>query len=89
MKATKIKMIAECTDSNSTQEIDSIYLDIAESYWKKETVYDYLIAYPDSIRVNLYPYPFLKPIKNVYGEKYVRSAPSDIPIDNLLLLPRE
>lgn len=89
MKATKIKMKKGCTYSNSTREIDSIYLDATNNYWKKEVVHDYLVTHPKSIQVNIFPYPFLEPVESKYGEKYVRSAANDSSKDNLLQLPRE
>lgn len=89
MKATKIKMKSGCLYSEKTQEIDSIYIDGFSAFVKKGVVYDYLIAYPDSIQVNRYPYPYLQPVKSSNGEKYVRSEPNDTKDDNLLMLPRE
>ncbi|MBR4020311.1 MAG: DUF3892 domain-containing protein, partial [Firmicutes bacterium] len=44
--------------------------------------------HPNSIFVNISPYPDLVPALSSTGEKYVRSEPNDTPFDNLLRLPR-
>lgn len=88
MKATKIKMKPGCKYSNNLCEIDSIYLEETGLFYKKGTVYDYLFAYPKSICVNIFPYPYLQPMVSPLGEKYVRSTPDSTQKDNLLNLPR-
>lgn len=90
MKATKIKMKAGCEHSSKTTEISEIYIEGCDNpgYFFKSTVYDYLKNNPNSIQVNIYPYPALIPALSTYGEKYVRSEPNDTPNDNLLRLPR-
>lgn len=88
MKATKIKMKSGCRYSNNVCEIDSIYLEEAGLFYKKETVHDYLLAHPKSIYVNIFPYPSLQPVISPLGEKYVRSTPDSTQKDNLLNLPR-
>lgn len=42
MKAMKIQMKSNCGNSRNVQDIDSIYIDAANTYWKKSEVYDYL-----------------------------------------------
>ena len=58
MKAIKIKMKRNCGDSRNVQDIDSIYIDAANTYWKKSEVYDYLQKFPKTITVNIAPYPY-------------------------------
>ena len=84
MKAIKIKMKRNCGDSRNVQDIDSIYIDAANTYWKKSEVYDYLQKFPKTITVNIAPYPYLIPAMSIQGEKYVRTSK-----DYLLMLPRE
>lgn len=90
MKATKIKMKPGCSCSYKATEIDQIYIEgcTEPGYYYKATVYDYVRQYPNSIQVNIYPYPDLVPALSSNGEKYVRSEPNDTPKDNLLKLPR-
>ena len=72
MKAIKIKMKRNCGDSRNVQDIDSIYIDAANTYWKKSEVYDYLQKFPKTIIVNIAPYPYLIPAMSIQGEKYHR-----------------
>lgn len=90
MKATKIKMKAGCYYSTKTTEIDQIYIEDCSNpgYFTKATIYDYLKSNPNSIYVNIPPYPDLIPALSSNYEKYVRSEPNDTPNDNLLKLPR-
>jgi hypothetical protein len=90
MYAMKIKMQQGYAYSNNTQEIDEIYVDGCTNpgFFKKETLHDYLVKNPNSIKVNINPYPDLIPATSSRGEKYVRSEPNDTPYDNLLKLPR-
>lgn len=88
MKATKIKMKSGCSKSNDLCEIDSIYLEEMGTFYKKGLVHDYLLSNPNSIYVNIYPYPVLQPAVSPLGEKYVRSEPNSTQKDNLLNLPR-
>lgn len=90
MKATKIKMKPGCGNSNKATEIDQIYIEGCDNpgYYKKATIYDHLKKYPHSIYVGISPYPDLIPALSSNGEKYVRSESNDIPLDNLLKLPR-
>lgn len=80
-----------CTKSTKTTEIDQIYIEGCNEpgYYYKATIYDYVKQHPNSIQVNIYPYPDLVPVLSSNGEKYVRSEPNDTPSDNLLKLPRE
>lgn len=91
MKATKIKMKPGCGFSNNLQEIDKIYLEGCQEdgYYYKSAIYDFLKRNPNSIQVNIYPYPDLQPVVSQNGEKYVRSEPNYTGKDNLLNLPRE
>lgn len=90
MKVTKIRMKAGCGYSQNLLEIDSIYLEgcADPGLYKKEIVHDYIKSHPNSIKVNIYSYPFLVPATSASGEKYVRSAPNSTQSDNLLRLPR-
>ena len=42
MKAMKIHMKSNSSNSRNVQDIDSIYIDLTCTYWKKAEVYDYL-----------------------------------------------
>ena len=90
MYAQKIKMQAGCSNSNNTQEIAEIYLEGCNNpgFFPKATLHDYLNTNPNSIKVNISPYPYVVPAKSLRGEKYVRSEPNDTTNDNLLKLPR-
>ncbi len=91
MKAVKIKMKPSCGYSNNLLEIDQIYLEGCQEdgYYYKSAIYDFLKNNPNSIQVNIYPYPNLQPMVSENGEKYVRSEPDYTGKDNLLKLPRE
>lgn len=91
MKATKIRMKTGKYYSQQLTEIDEIYLEgcITPGFYKKSVVHDYLQENPNSITVNIYPYPYLIPAVSSNREKYVRSSPNDYTHDNLLDLPRE
>ena len=91
MKATKIKMKSGCKYSNNLVEIDQIYLigKNISGYYPKANIYDFLKSSPNSIQVDIYPYPDLQPVISSNGEKYVRSEANYTGIDNLLSLPRE
>ena len=90
MKATKIKMQFGCNYSNNLAEIDEIYLEgcTQDGFYPKDIVHDFLREHPNSIQVNIYPYPNLQPLISQNGEKYVRSEPDYTGKDNLLMLPR-
>ena len=91
MKAIKIKMKPGCSYSNNLTEIDQIYLEGCQEdgYYYKSAIHDFLKSNPNSIQVNIYPYPDLQPVISQNGEKYVRSEANYTGIDNLLSLPRE
>ena len=91
MYAKRIRMQTGCYNSNSPEEIESIYIDGCENpgFFTKETLHDYLKKHPDTIRVNTFPYPYVIPAVSANGEKYVRSLPNNWIRDNLLNLPRE
>lgn len=90
MYAKKIRMQQGCSNSNNTQEIAAIYIDGCNNpgLFEKATLHDYLKKSPNSIKVNISPYPNLIPATSSKGEKYVRSEANDTPYDNLLKLPR-
>ena len=90
MKATRIKMKQGCANSSKTEEIAEIYVDGCNNpgFFEKSVLHDYLKTNPNSIQVNIPPYPNLIPAVSSRGEKYVRSEPNDTPHDNLLKLPR-
>jgi len=44
---------------------------------------------PNSIQINIYPYPNLQPMISQNNEKHVRSEADYTEKDNLLKLPRE
>ena len=56
---------------------------------QKGDLHDYLKNYPNTVVVNISPYPYLIPAVSYRGEKYVRSAPDDWKHDDLMDLPRE
>ena len=89
--ATKIKMKYGCYNSQDLTEIDEIYVIGCSNpgYFKKATLYDYLIKNPGTIKVNVQPYPNVVPAISSNHEKYVRSSPNGYQRDNLLALPRE
>ncbi len=91
MKAIKIKMKPGCNYSNNLTEIDQIYLEGCQEdgYYYKSAIYDFLKSNPNSIQVNIYPYPDLQPVVSQNGEKYVRSEANYTGRDNLFALPRE
>lgn len=91
MKATKIKMKPGCGSSNNILEIDQIYLEGCQEngYYYKSAIHDFLKSHPNSIQVDIYPYPDLQPMISQNGEKYVKSEPNYTGKDNLLQLPRD
>ncbi len=88
--ATRIHMNDGCQNSNCLTDIDTIYLegDGNNQFYKKGVIHDYLKTNPNTIRVNISPYPYVIPAISSKGEKYVRSEPNDTIYDNLLKLPR-
>lgn len=90
MYATKIHMNSGCQNSNYLTDIDTIYLegDNTNQFYKKGVLHDHLKSHPNTIKVNISPYPYLVPAISSKGEKYVRSEPNDSVNDNLLKLPR-
>lgn len=90
MYATKIRMNSSCQNSSYLTDIDAIFLegDNANEFYKKDVLYDHLKKHPDSLKVKIYPYPYIVPALSSKGEKYVRSEPDDSANDNLLKLPR-
>ena len=90
MYATKIHMNSGCENSYYLTDIDTIYLegDNTNQFYKKGILHDHLKKHPNTIKVNISPYPYLVPALSSKGEKYVRSTPNDSVNDNLLKLPR-
>ena len=90
MYAQKIRMMAGCSQSTNTQEIAEIYVDGCNNkgFFSKAVLHDHLVKNPNSIKVNISPYPALVPATSSSGEKYVRSEPKNTSSDNLLKLPR-
>lgn len=90
MRATKIKMMSGCSNSNDLLEIDEIYLEGCTNpgFFKKAVVHDHVKAYPGSIQVNISPYPNVIDAISINHEKYVKSSPDSTTKDNLLSLPR-
>ena len=89
MKAIKIKMKRNYGNSENVQDIDSIYIDGTNIYWKKSELYDYLQKFPKTITVNIPPYSYLIPAMSIQKEKYVKSVADSTQKDNLQMLPRE
>lgn len=90
MYAKKIRMQQGCANSNKTQEISEIYVDGCNNpgFFSKASLHDHLKKHPNTIKVNLSPFPYVVPATSSHGEKYVRSQANDTPNDNLLKLPR-
>ena len=88
--AKKIRMQNGCRNSNNTQEIAEIYVDGCNNpgFFPKAVLHDFLRTNPNSIKVNISPYPYVVPATSYRGEKYVRSEANDTIHDNLLKLPR-
>ena len=90
MYAKKIRMQNGCRNSNNTQEIAEIYVDGCNNpgFFPKAVLHYFLKTNPNSIKVNISPYPYVVPATSYRGEKYVRSEANDTIHDNLLKLPR-
>lgn len=74
--ADKIKMKYGCWDSQYPEEIDQIHL-LGHGWYAKGDLYDHLTKYPNSIVVNIWPYPCLIPMLSRNWERYVRSNPDE------------
>lgn len=72
--ATKIKMNYGYRDSQYPQDSAQIYIH-GEGWIKKGDLHDYLKSYPNTVVVNISPYPYLIPAVSSRGEKYVKSTP--------------
>lgn len=81
MTAIKIKMKRGCISSNSLEEIEQIFIIGCKNpgYFKKEVLHDFLKSNPNSITVDIWPYPYLQPAISPKGEKYVRSTADHTP----------
>lgn len=92
MFATKIKMKTSSGKSNDLLEIDQVHINgnvyFTTGWYTKAFLYDYLKANPDSIQVNLQPFPNIIPALSEKGEKFIKSAPDKTEKDNLLNLVR-
>lgn len=84
--ATHLKMKSGRENSQSLTEIDQIYLYDC-GWYKKADLYDFLVEKPNTIVVNIPPYPYLIPALSGNREKYVRSNPDIYKHDDLLDLP--
>jgi hypothetical protein len=98
MRATRIKMRPGSYNSNDLVEISQVYVvgwreggypNQTDGYYQKDDLHDYLKRCPNSIQVDLYPYPQCIPEVSSRGEKYIRSTPNSSTKDNLLSLPRD
>lgn len=91
VKATRIKMKPGCGTSNNLLEIESVYLTGCEKddFYTKASIYDYLQKNPNTIQVNIEPYPNVIGAISANNEKYVKSQANSLEKDNLLKLPRE
>jgi hypothetical protein len=98
MRATRIKMRPGCYNSDSLLEIDQVfivgwkeagYINQPDGYYHKEDLHDFLKRCPNTIQVDLYPFPECIPEVSIRGEKYIRSTPNSSTKDNLLSLPRD
>lgn len=89
--ATHIKLRPGHRYNPSLLEIDSIYLSgdsINDGFYKKEVIHDHLKTHPNTIKVNISPYPLVIPAISSGHEKFVKSTPNGSADDNLLKLPR-
>lgn len=86
--ATKIKMNYGYRTSQYPEDIAQIYVS-GEGWVAKGDLHDYLKRYPNSVVVNIAPYPSLIPAISIKGEKYVKSTPDSWRHDDLMDLPRE
>ena len=61
MYAKKIRMQNGCRNSNNTQEIAEIYVDGCDNpgFFPKAVLHDFLRTNPNSIKVNISPYPYV------------------------------
>lgn len=80
MKATKIKMQNGCKHSSKTIEISEIYIEGCNNpgFFAKSNLHDYLKKNPNSIQVNIYPYPNLVP--------HLAQAMRNMFVQNLMIL---
>ncbi|WP_050498005.1 DUF3892 domain-containing protein [Oenococcus oeni] len=86
--ATAVKMQSGRAYSHDVLAIDSIQLKYSNgdiSWSKKEDIYNHLLIYPKSIKVNISPYPDLIPEHDGFT-KYVKSQPDRTGDDKLLSL---
>ena len=87
--ATAIKMKpSNIYNYNMLTEIKDIYLFELKKWYPKESLYDFLVENPKSIKVSNSYGPFLIPSISSNNEKYVRSEANSTTIDNLLQLPK-
>lgn len=92
MYATKIIMKKSASTTDELLAIDQVYVVgnvyFKTGWYKTDFLHDYLRANPDSIQVNLTPFPALCPATGGRNEKIVKSAPDRHNSDTLLSLPR-
>lgn len=90
MFATKIHLNTGCEKSNRFTDIHSIFIVgyIEEKFYPADEIHDYLMSHPNSMKVDVFPYPFLIPAAGPMGEKCVQSIPDDSGADCLMALAR-
>ena len=82
-----IRMGINNQHSGNYNEISQLYVN--EHWLGKGCLYDYLKSNPNSIAVNISPYPRLIPKMSKNGEKFVASEPDAVKDDNLMNLPKK
>ena len=90
MKATKIKMIPGFEHTDETPEIAAIYIEDCDNprFYTPAELYEYVKKNPNTIYVDIAPFPKLVPIKSKMHGNFVRSAKNRFERDKLLELPR-
>lgn len=90
MKASKIIFNENSLEGERAPEVQAIYIKGCrhEGVYSKEAVYRYLMRHPQSIQVDISPFPDLIPAVSKSGVRYVRSRPDRTGKDNLLDLPK-
>lgn len=89
MKATKIKMRPGFAHTKESPEIAFIYIEDCEDarYYSVSELYDMIKKNPNSIYVDVSPFPKLMPVKSKMHGNFVRSAKNRFEEDKLFELP--
>lgn len=89
MHATHIRLKTGTCTVSSCIDIEAIFIEGAEPEvaYLTENVHDFLIHYPGSITLGVFPWKELLPVVGANGEKYIRTEKDDSPNDALLSLP--